>query len=278
MSRRAWLAILSALFFVALVGPGAAVTRNPDIYVRDEQCTKARSVSFFVCNVRDARAQPIELPAAGVIRVGDNIAVSDCTVGLEKSKRCITARDGAGRLVKCAEVNIGWVLLADILCITRQGRHIAITWRVNFVVNNRYSYVGRRRVANVVILNVNLKWLTNCWILGEGLSTWCNPRSIGVNRGLISVNNADVDEYQSNKANNGSPSGNGVKPNGYPDLPFPEAPLCGVVFFSLGLLLAITGIKRGPTAILVVGWILEVVGGGVIVLWLIPIAASIFPI
>ena len=61
-----------------------------------------------------------------------------------------------------------------------------------------------------------------------------------------------------------------LEPLGYPDLPTPEIPLISSVLILVGGLLSGRGIERGPFVALMVGWLLIVVGGVFLLLWVLP--------
>jgi hypothetical protein len=103
---------------------------------------------------------------------------------------------------------------------------------------------------------------------------WAQPSTIGPSGSILSVLELQQDQ---DEANNGRASGGTsyvYKPTGYPDLPFPEAPLFGIVAVLFGGWLAQRGIRIGPLSALIGGWSLMVFGGMLIMLFTLPYIAD----
>ena len=107
-------------------------------------------------------------------------------------------------------------------------------------------------------------------------SGWGKPRAIGFYGRLIGMNNAEVHKTETDQAYDSRASRNPIKPFGYPNLPFPEAPLGGAVAIFLGVWLSNWGIEHGPLSLWIGGWLIMVAGGIVFVLWALPYRVNLF--
>lgn len=100
-----------------------------------------------------------------------------------------------------------------------------------------------------------------------------NPSSVRLNSGIISRLQRQINKYEADNAYDSGSGRNPIKPFGYPDLPFPETPLGALLLIFIGVGLTNRGIEHGPFIALMGGWSLQVVGGALLLLWIIPYAA-----
>lgn len=115
-------------------------------------------------------------------------------------------------------------------------------------------------LANVRIhdLNRDVCFAVN-WPV-DGNTQWRNPRAIGINGRLLSINNAPRNETQSNNSNKSGEESNYIEPAGNRYLTSPEGLLFGLMLMRFGLRLSDQGIQRGELLIIGWGWFVSLVG------------------
>jgi hypothetical protein len=192
------------------------------------------------------------------------VSLSDTTLPFDRINH------GAANIV-CGDANTSVVGYVDVITVP--------TFR-SFICSVVYDPVTIRSGTASEILNVNL--IANGFVFFNWESNFNSeggyPSSIGGDGGSSAFAEAKINEYQGDNSGNRARSRNAVKPFGYPDLPVPEAPLGGALFFVGGAWLTSWGFRRKVLGLAhIAGWLAMVSGGVVLLLWAIPFLAEMVP-
>lgn len=104
------------------------------------------------------------------------------------------------------------------------------------------------------------------------------PCSVGDHGSSLVFGDPLVNEGESDHSSESRKRSDPIKPNGYPELPFPVVPLCGAVLFIVGGWAGSRGSENRPLWLYIGGWLIAVWGGTIFMLWLIPYLAAILPV
>jgi hypothetical protein len=105
-----------------------------------------------------------------------------------------------------------------------------------------------------------------------------NPGPLILFQRILGFDKAQIDKKDAEKTSNSRTERYPVKPFGYPDLPFPEAPLGGAVLIVGGLWASGRGLNCGPFWLLMGGWFVSVSGGVLLLIWGLPYLAALVPL